>query len=312
MMTELTGIRKDIFLDRYALRNKKGEIVERHPEEMWKRVSYGIAAIEKTKRLQKKWADDFYTLLSDFKFVPGGRILLGAGTKNTVTFYNCFVIPSPVDSRKGIIETLSTMTEIMARGGGVGFNISTLRPRGSYVVTVNGTSSGPVNWAEVYSVMTHDVIQQGGTRRGALMLMLWDWHPDIEEFITVKKDMRRMLGANLSVCISDQFMKAVKEDKDWQLIFPDTSSPKYKTEWNGDIEKWKKLKLPIKVYKTIKARNLWNSICEAAWVSAEPGLVFLNRANSLSNTWYFEKLVSTNPCGEQPLPAWGGVQFGSD
>lgn len=311
MQTQLTGIRKDIFIDRYALRNSKGEVVEQNPSEMWERVALGISSIEKTKKLQKEWKDKFYDLLSDFKFVPGGRILLGAGTKTTVTFYNCFVIPSPADSRKGIIETLSIMTEIMARGGGVGFNISTLRPCGSYVATVNGTSSGPVNWAEIYSVMTHDVIQQGGTRRGALMLMMWDWHPDIEEFITVKRDMRRMAGANLSVCVSDRFMEAVKRNEKWELVFPATSDPRYKTDWDGDIEKWKRAKLPVRVYKTIKARDLWSLIYESAWVSAEPGLVFMDRANKFSNTWYFEKLVSTNPCGEQPLPPWGVCDLGA-
>jgi ribonucleoside-diphosphate reductase alpha chain len=311
MMTQLTGVRQDVFLDRYSLKDKNGRPIEKYPEEMWRRVALAIAKIEKTVKKQKEWEDKFYQALFDFKFVPGGRILTGAGSPHEVTFYNCFVLPNPKDSRKGILETLEIMTEIMAKGGGVGFNISALRPRGSYITTVNGTSSGPVNWAEIYSVMTHDVIQQGGSRRGALMLMMWDWHPDIEEFITVKKDHARMVGANLSVCISNDFMQKVKEGGNWQLLFPDTSHPKYNEIWDGDLEKWKKAKLPVRVYKTVKARFLWDLICESTWTSAEPGAVFMDRYNEMNNTWYFEKVISVNVCGEQGLPAWGVCNLGA-
>lgn len=309
--TKLEGVRKEVFLDRYSLKDNKGKPKEKFPEEMWKRVAKGISLMEKDKPTQKEWEEKFYQAMLDFKFVPGGRILTGAGTQNQVTFYNCFVIPSPHDSRQGILDTLATMTEIMARGGGCGFNISSLRPRGTYIKTVNGTSSGPVNWAEIFSVMTHDIIQQGGSRRGALMLMLWDYHPDIEEFITVKKNHNRMTGANLSVCISNKFMQKVKNDESWDLVFPDTNHPKYKEVWDGDLEKWKKMKLPIKVHKTIKARKLWDLICESAWSSAEPGIVFMDRYNEMNNTWYFEKIISVNVCGEQGLPAWGVCNLGS-
>ncbi len=309
---KLDGIRKQVFEDRYALRDSEGKIIEKTPEEMWKRVAKGLAKVEKTASLQTKWEKKFYNLMEDFKFLPGGRILLGAGSPyETVTFYNCFVLPSPEDSRKGIIDNLLKMTEIMARGGGVGFNISSLRPRGAHVVKVNGTSSGPVNWSEIFSVMTHDIIQQGGTRRGALMLMMWDWHPDVFEFVSVKKNHTKMLGANLSVCISNEFMEKVKNDENWDLVFPDVKHPRYKSDWHGDLNDWKKKKLPIKVYKTVKARQLWDEICESAWESAEPGLYFMERANEMSNTWYFETLVSTNPCGEQPLPPFGVCNLGA-
>lgn len=309
--TKLESVRKDVFLDRYSLKNKEGKPTEEYPEEMWKRVSRAISRLEKTPKKQKEWEKKFLEAMVDFKFVPGGRILTGAGSPHQVTFYNCFVIPDPHDSRKGILETLGTMTEIMAHGGGVGFNVSSLRPRGTYVSTVNGTSSGPVNWSEVYSLMTHDIIQQGGSRRGALMLMLWDWHPDIEEFITVKKNHSKMSGANLSVCLSDKFMEAVGNDADWNLVFPDTSHPKYKEIWNGDLADWQKLKLPVKIYKTLKARYLWDLICQSAWESAEPGIVFMDRYNEMNNTSYFEKIISVNVCGEQGLPAWGVCNLGS-
>lgn len=143
------------------------------------------------------------------------------------------------------------------------------------------------------------------------MLMLWDWHPDVEEFITVKQDLSKINGANLSVCISDAFMEAVKNNSDWDLVYPDLDDSRYDAKWNGELEEWKKIGGKIKVYKTVKARHLWNLICEAAWRSAEPGLHFLERSNKRSNTAYFEKLIATNPCGEQPLGAWAVCNLGA-
>jgi ribonucleoside-diphosphate reductase alpha chain len=285
--TVLDGIRGKVFTDRYALKDESGSPIEDSPETMWSRVARGIAQVEQTAAARDYWAGRFYEALSDFKFVPGGRILAGAGTGHKVTYYNCYVIPSPEDSRGGILDNLKVMTEIMARGGGVGINLSTLRPRGSYIKSVNGTASGPCSWAELYSVATGDVIQQGGSRRGALMLMLDDSHPDVEEFINVKRDLKRINHANLSVCVSDPFMQAVKADAPWDLTF------------NGEVR------------KTIRARDLWNQICLAAWTSGEPGLVFIDRYNTESNTWYYEKIICVNPCGEQGLPEWGVCNLGA-
>lgn len=308
--TELDGIRKTVFLDRYSLKDKEGAPMEEYPEQMWHRVAHGLAQVEK-EETREKWAKKFYNSMEGFKFVPAGRILSGAGTGYEVTFYNCFVIPSPPDSRGGIIDNLKVMVEIMSRAGGVGINLSSLRPRGARVKKVNGTASGPVNWAELYSVATHDVIQQGGSRRGALMLMINDWHPDVEEFIEVKKDLSRINGANLSVCVSDAFMEAVKNDGDWQLVYPDVHHEKYDNEWDGDLQKWQSKGYKVNHYKTVKAKEVWDMICQAAWGSAEPGLHFIDRSNKLSNTWYFEKLISTNPCGEQPLGEWAVCNLGA-
>ncbi|MCR4263795.1 MAG: adenosylcobalamin-dependent ribonucleoside-diphosphate reductase [Candidatus Roizmanbacteria bacterium] len=309
-MEELTGIRKKVFLDRYAFKDEKGAPIEQTPEEMWRRVAKGIAGVER-KAERAEWEEKFYRVMEDFKFLPGGRILAGAGTGFDVTYYNCFVIPNPPDSRGGIMENLTQMIEIMSRGGGVGLNLSSLRPRGSRVKKVNGFSSGPINWAELYSLATKDIVQQGGSRRGALMLMIHDWHPDVEEFITVKQDLTKINGANLSVCVSDDFMQAVKKDADWDLIYPDLDDPLYDEKWNGDITDWKATGGKVTVLKTVKASYLWNMICEAAWRSAEPGLHFLDRSNKRSNTWYFEKLVATNPCGEQPLGPWAVCNLGA-
>lgn len=309
--TELPGIRGKLFMDRYSMKDENGQPIEKYIEQAWQRIAWGLAQVEKTPEQKNEWEEKFYQAMKDFKLVASGRIYTSAGTGTETTMINCFVIPNPQDTRKGIIRTLEQVTEISARGGGVGFNISSLRPRGSYLKSVNGTSSGAVSWSEIYSVAAHDIIQQGGTRRGALMMMMWDWHPDVEEFITIKKQQGKILGANLSVCVSDQFMKAVEDDADWQLKFPDTSFEKYRSEWQGDMEEWLKKGYPIKVYKTIKARELWDLICESAWASAEPGVVFLDRYNKMNNTWYFEKNIATNPCGEQGLPAWGVCNLSS-
>lgn len=279
--------------------------LELTPDAMWDRLANALAAVEKTPEKQAEWAAKFRELLDDWKLVPGGRIAAGAGASDELTLFNCYVIPSPHDSRGGIMQTLSQMTEIMSRGGGVGINLSSLRPRRALVRGVNGSSSGSVSWGGLFSYTT-GLIEQGGSRRGALMLMLNDWHPDLLEFITVKQTMGLVTNANLSVCISNGFMKAVKEDLDWELVFPDTSDPDYDTLWDGNLTKWRdELGKPVKVYNTLRARDIWHTIIESAWKSAEPGVVFIEYYNQMSNSWYFNPIICTNPCGEQGLPAWG-------
>ncbi|PJE63935.1 hypothetical protein COU89_00560, partial [Candidatus Roizmanbacteria bacterium CG10_big_fil_rev_8_21_14_0_10_45_7] len=309
MAVTLDGISQKVFLDRYSVKDKDGKPVEKTPQEMWKRIARGVARIE-TKDKKRKVEQEFYKAMDNFKYVPGGRILAGAGTGYDVTFYNCFVIPSPKDSRGGILETLKQMIEIMAHGGGVGINLSSLRPRGARVEKVNGFSSGPCNWAELFSLATKDIIQQGGSRRGALMLMIWDWHPDVEEFITVKQDLSRINGANLSVCVSDSFMAAVKSDGDWDLVFPDVHDPEYDTLWDGDMVTWKKLGKKVIVKKTIKARYLWDLITQAAWASAEPGVVFMERYNRWHNNWYWNRINCVNPCvtGDTNVATTNGIK----
>ncbi len=309
--TILEGVRQKVFLDRYSLKDAAGKPTESHIEQLWARVAAGIAKEEKTPALRKYWAQRFYDVMEDFKFVPAGRILSGAGTGYEVTFFNCYVIPSPKDSRGGIMENITHTVEIQARAGGVGINLSSLRPSGARVKKVNGTSSGPVSWAKLYSAANHDVIQQGGSRRGALMLMLHDWHPDVIEFIHAKEDGVSIPGANLSVCLSDKFMEAVEKDQEWVTRFPDNSDPEYDEKWDGVIENWEAMGKPVKTHSTYKARDIWDQICTSAWASAEPGLHFLERSNKWGNTWYFEQLLSTNPCGEQPLGAWAVCNLGA-
>lgn len=297
------------------VRTRSGEIIETNvekltlniektPEEMWGRLAKAMASVESTADQRATWESKFRSVLEDWKLVPGGRIAAGAGASDELTLFNCYVIPSPQDSRGGIMKTLTEMTEIMARGGGVGINLSSLRPRRAVVKGVNGSSSGSVSWGGLFSYTT-GLIEQGGSRRGALMLMMNDWHPDVLDFITVKQTMGQVTNANLSVCVSNVFMEAVRQDGDWDLVFPDTNDPDYDTEWNGDMQQWKAAGHSVIHYRTLKAREIWHTIIESAWKSAEPGVVFMEYYNQMSNSWYFNPIICTNPCAEQGLPAWG-------
>lgn len=307
--------------DHVTIRLRNGEVIdsdiekltltiEKTPDDMWDRLAKAMASVETTPAKQKEWEEKFRYILDDWKLVPGGRISAGAGVSDELTLFNCYVIPSPHDSRGGIMETLTEMTEIMSRGGGVGINLSSLRPRRAYVKGVNGSSSGAVSWGGLFSYTT-GLIEQGGSRRGALMLMINDWHPDLMDFITVKQTMGQVTNANLSVCVSNGFMEAVKKDLDWDLVFPDTSDPEYDELWDGDLNAWKKLGKKVNHVKTVRARDVWHTIIESAWKSAEPGVVFMERYNDMSNSWYFNPIICTNPCGEQGLPAWGVCNLGA-
>ena len=253
---------------------------------------------------------DFLDMLLNAEFIPGGRIVVTAGRKkeSRETAYNCFVIDLPKDSLEGIIHTLKEMASIMSRGGGVGINISSLRPRHAYVNGVNGRSSGSVSWGALYSFAT-GLIEQAGSRRGALMVMLAVWHPDIREFIHSKRTAGQITNANISVCISDAFMEAVKNDADWELIFPDTAHPDYNWEWNGDINLWLKKGYPVVVHERLKARALWQEIIESAHASAEPGIWFEDRSNHYSNSQHYSRLIATNPCviGSTRVPSSRGL-----
>jgi ribonucleoside-diphosphate reductase alpha chain len=203
------------------------------------------------------------------------------------------------------------MIEIMSRGGGVGINLSSLRPKDSPVYGVSGRSSGAVSWGALYSFAT-GLICQGGSRRGALGLVMNDWHPDVLEFVSAKrKEGGAFSNANISVAISDAFMESVKNDSSWQFVFPDTCHPEYDKKWDGDLQSWRKAGYPVLAHKTIKAKELWDAIVEAAWTNGEPGVWFQDLANQMSNSHYLGRLLCTNPCFEEPLPPWGVCCLGS-
>jgi ribonucleoside-diphosphate reductase alpha chain len=284
--------------------------LEHRPDEMYGRVARAIAAVEPSEEEQRSAGERFYRAMSSGAFVPGGRVLAGAGVAGGLTFYNCFVLPSPHDSRRGIMATAAQQFEIMSRGGGVGINVSSLRPRFDSVAEVNGRSSGAVSWADFYSYLTGKV-EQGGSRRGALMVILDDWHPDIEQFIQAKQEVRTLDNANISVAISDAFMEAVEHNRDWALVFPDRGDPDYEAEWDGDLRRWQARGKKVNVYRTVRARALYDLICRSAWASAEPGLFLVDRVNKLSNSNYYQSILCTNPCGEEPLPPWGVCNLGA-
>jgi ribonucleoside-diphosphate reductase alpha chain len=317
MVYPLSDTQQHYFDDRYALRDSSGRQVETNIDETWRRVSHSMAD-------DSSQEERFYRILKDFHFVPGGRILSGAGAETEKTFYNCYVIPVEAehptdfypndypgnDSREAIFDTIKTMVDIMSRGGGVGIDWSVLRPSGSYLTRISGSSSGPVGWMDVASKAVGEVIQ-GGSRRGAAMFMMDDWHPDIMNFINAKRDNSRITNANISVSVSDAFMKAVKDDEDWNLIFPDTTHPSYNRTWEGDISGWIADGKPVRTYQTIKARALFDAIGEAAHASGEPGVVFIERYNRLSTANGAERIISVNPCGEQGLGAYSVCNLGA-
>jgi len=248
-------------------------------------VATAVAAPENDEQ-RTDYTAAFYRLMEGFKYVPGGRILAALGVDTQVTAQNCYVIPSPEDSREGIMASLKSWVEIQARGGGVGMNISSLRPRNAPVKGVNGTSSGPISWAQLFAYATKEIIQQGGSRRGAAMIMMDISHPDIREFIHAKETPGVLEGANLSICIDDGFMEAVKYGHTYDL------------RWGKGTQ-----------YATVNARELWEEICTAAWASGEPGIYFMERANNEANSGYFETLEKFSTCDKRTLSS-GEIHHG--
>ena len=254
-------------------------------EDTWHRIANALAEAEHPKK-RAAYACDFYEALSDFKFLPAGRILSGAGAKRSVTLFNCFVMSTIPDRLDGIFEALKEAALTMQQGGGIGYDFSTLRPKGAPVKGVGADASGPLSFMDVWNAMCQ-TIMSAGSRRGAMMATMRCDHPDIIDFITAKSDSTRLRMFNLSVLITDDFMQALKTNADWDLRFGDT------------------------IYKTIPAKDLWNQIMRSTYDYAEPGVIFIDRINKRNNLHYCEKISATNPCGEQPLPPYGACLLGS-
>ena len=254
-------------------------------EQTWARVAEAVAAAEPACA-RARWRDRFEGALTDFKFLPAGRIIAGAGTGRNVTLFNCFVMGTIPDSLNGIFEHLREAALTMQQGGGVGMDFSTIRPCGAPVHGVGAQASGPLSFMDAWDAMCRTVMS-AGQRRGAMMACLRVDHPDIEAFIDAKRDPARLRNFNVSVLVTDAFMAALSADQDWPLQF------------NGAI------------YRTIKARELWARLMRATYDAAEPGVIFIDRINSANNLAYCESLSATNPCGEQPLPPYGACLLGS-
>ncbi len=284
-------LRARVFFEKYALRDMTGKIVEHKPEDMWHRVAREMASVEKTKELKAKWEDNFYWLLSNFKFIPGGRILFGAGQQRRATLLNCYYMPIKEDSIEGIFEWCKEAARTYSFGGGVGTDISILRPKGAPVNNSAIYSTGAVSFMELLSTTTGTIGQAG--RRGALMITLDVNHPDILEFIEIKNDAARskVQFANISIKISDEFMEAVENDTDFELKFENKK---------------------VKFFKTIRARDVWEKLVKSAWSSAEPGLIFWDSVKRYSPTEYNGMEVNgVNPCSEQALEDYGNCCLGN-
>ncbi|MEQ6204431.1 adenosylcobalamin-dependent ribonucleoside-diphosphate reductase [Sulfitobacter sp. HNIBRBA2951] len=252
-------------------------------EDTWRRIAHDLAQVEDDK---SGWEETFYNALEDFKYLPAGRITAGAGTARKVTLFNCFVMGTVPDSMGGIFDMLKEAALTMQQGGGIGYDFSTIRPKGADVLGVSADASGPLSFMDVWDAMCR-TIMSAGSRRGAMMATMRCDHPDVEAFITAKSDAARLRMFNMSVLITDPFMDAVKANGDWDLKF------------DG------------KVYKTVKALDLWNAIMKATYDFAEPGVIFIDRINEANNLSYCETIAATNPCGEQPLPPYGACLLGS-
>ena len=268
---------------KYRLKDADGSPVDITVEDTWRRLARAMAAVEADP---EKWESRFYAALEDFKFLPAGRILAGAGTDRSVTLFNCFVMGTVPDSTAGIFEMLKEAALTMQQGGGIGYDFSTIRPKGAAVKGVAADASGPVSFMDVWDAMCR-TIMSAGSRRGAMMATMRCDHPDVEEFIAAKADPARLRNFNVSVLITDSFMDAVKQDASWDLSF------------DG------------RIYRTVEARDLWNSIIRATYDYAEPGVIFIDRINDMNNLAYAETIAATNPCGEQPLPPYGACLLGS-
>jgi len=282
-MVSMSPISAQIWDMKYRLKAADGTPVDRTIGDTWQRVATSLAS---TEQAPEEWQPRFVDALEDFRFIPAGRILAGAGAERNVTLFNCFVMGRVPDDMSGIFEQLKEAALTMQQGGGIGYDFSTLRPKGAAVHGVGADASGPLTFMDVWDSMCR-TIMSAGFRRGAMMGCLRCDHPDIEAFIEAKQDAGRLRMFNLSVLITDDFMAAVKADRPWDLIFDGT------------------------VFKTVNARALWDTIMRSTYAVAEPGVIFIDRINRANNLSYCEEIFATNPCGEQPLPPYGACLLGS-
>lgn len=299
-----TSISQHIWETRYRYR-EHGVTCDTSIEDTWLRVAKALAAPECDPDY---WQERFYGILRDFKFLPGGRILAGAGTSHRVTLCNCFVMGTIADSMPGIFDALKEGALTIQQGGGIGYDFSTLHPYGSQANGVGTVASGPVSFMQIWDRMCATILSTG-SRRGAMMGVLRCDHPDIEAFVAAKQHREHLRYFNVSVLISDAFMAAVKNDAEWPLVFP-ANTP---TDAETVMQSWPGFEKPVpcKVYRRIPSRTLWRQIMRAAYEYAEPGVLFIDRINRLNNLSYCETIQATNPCGEVPLPPYGACNLGS-
>ncbi len=280
-----TPIAEQIWDQKYRLKEFDGTPIDITVQGTWARIAEALASVEMVED-RAKYEKEFYNVLAGFKFIPAGRINAGAGSARDVTLFNCFVMGTIPDSMSGIFQGLKEAALTMQQGGGIGYDFSTIRPKGAEVKGVASDASGPLTFMDCWDSMCK-TIMSAGSRRGAMMATMRCDHPDIVDFIEAKRDPNRLRHFNVSVLATDEFMEAVRQNKDFDLKFEG------------------------KVYDTVSARWLWDKIMMATYHYAEPGVIFIDRINQMNNLNYIETIASTNPCGEQPLPPYGACLLGS-
>ena len=282
-MIDLTAISRRVWDMKYRLKLPDGAAVDKTLDDTWDRVATAVSASESDSEF---WRQQFLNLIRDFRFLPAGRILAGAGTDRQVTLFNCFVMGTIPDSLAGIFDHLREAALTLQQGGGIGYDFSSVRPKGAPVLGIGADASGPLSFMEVWDSMCR-TIMSAGSRRGAMMATLRCDHPDIEAFVAAKGETGRLSMFNLSVLVTDSFIAAVRTGADWPLSFAG------------------------KVHRVVPARGLWDRIMRATYDYAEPGVLFIDRINETNNLHYCETIAATNPCGEQPLPPYGACLLGS-
>jgi ribonucleoside-diphosphate reductase alpha chain len=282
-MAQTSAISQQIWDMKYRLKTAEGSPIDKSIPDTWRRVAKALSAKEADPTY---WEQRFFEAMDDFRFLPAGRIMSGAGANRYVTLFNCFVMGAVPDDITGIFDALKEAALTMQQGGGIGYDFSTIRPKGAPVKSVGADASGPLSFMDVWDAMCR-TIMSAGSRRGAMMAVLKCDHPDVMDFIKAKREPGRLRMFNLSVLISDAFMLAVKENAAWELQFDGV------------------------VYKSLPAREIWNGIMQATYSYAEPGVIFIDRINQKNNLNYCESIQATNPCGEQPLPPYGACLLGS-
>ncbi|HZV61827.1 MAG TPA: adenosylcobalamin-dependent ribonucleoside-diphosphate reductase [Methylophilaceae bacterium] len=318
----------DIWDKKYRLKTKQGECIDKSMDDTFKRVARALADAEDTEEKRKHWYEKFLWALRHGA-IPAGRITSNAGAlehKPATSTINCTVSGIVEDSMNSILEKVHEAGLTLKAGCGIGYEFSTLRPKGAFVAGAGAYTSGPLSFMDIYDKMCFTVSSAGG-RRGAQMATFDISHPDVMDFIKAKREAGRLRQFNLSCLITKEFMEAVKADTDWKLAFPlmekEAEADGINLEdadqvvWREWPVKGKYLtresdgKVACRVYKTIKARRMWDVIMSSTYDFAEPGFILIDRVNEMNNNWFCENIRATNPCGEQPLPPYGACLLGS-
>ncbi len=315
----------DIWDKKYRLKSKNGDILDADVDTTWQRVATALAEVETTPELRKHWREKFLWALRRGA-IPAGRITSNAGAqahKPATSTINCTVSGTVEDSMNGILDKVHEAGLTLKAGCGIGYEFSTLRPRGAYVSGAGAYTSGPLSFMDIYDKMCFTVSSAGG-RRGAQMATFEIGHPDAMEFIRAKREDGRLRQFNCSLLITDEFMQAVTNDEEWPMTFPvteqeidevDLDDPEQVIwrEWpitEGYVSRDDGL-VACKVYRKMPARRMWDMIMSSTYDFAEPGFILVDRINEMNNNWWCENIRATNPCGEQPLPPYGACLLGS-